>query len=110
LPRQQFAGRRNRVAPGGRGTDDVNSQGARMANRGDARADHVGDDGARIRGDAVVDAAVCLRMDFALNLSGNDAQARRGHARYTDPFPDFILRHGFFTAGNRLERRGVVRR
>ena len=34
----------------------------------DARSNHDGADGARIRGDAVVDAAVCVRMDFTFDL------------------------------------------
>ena len=34
----------------------------------DARSNHDGADGARIRGDAVVDAAVCLRMDFTFDV------------------------------------------
>ena len=49
-----------------------------MANRYDARANRVRGDGARVRGDALVDAAVYLRMDFIFNLPGSDAQARRG--------------------------------
>ena len=39
-----------------------------MANRGDARSNHVGGDGARIRGNAMADAALCLRMDLVFNL------------------------------------------
>jgi hypothetical protein len=97
LSRQQSAGRGNCLAPGWRRADDVHSQGPGMADRGDARSNHVGGDGARICGDAVVDAAVCLRMDFIFNLRGNDAQARRGRARYIDSMPHYILRRGIFT-------------
>ena len=68
LSRQQSAGRCNCVARGGRRADDVSSQGLGMANRRDARSNHDGADGARIRGDAVVDAAVCVRMDFTFDL------------------------------------------
>jgi len=41
-----------------------------MANRRDAGSNHVGGDGARIRGDALVDAAVCFRMDFISTYLG----------------------------------------
>src|SRR5258707_11250622 len=41
-----------------------------MANRGDARSNHVGGDGARIRGNAMADAALCLRMDSFSTYAG----------------------------------------
>ena len=63
----------------------------------DARSNHVGGDGARIRGDALVDAAVCFRMDFIFDLPRRDAQARRGRARCTDRLPHYLLRHSIFT-------------
>ena len=81
LSRQHSTWRGSCVAPGGRRTDDVHSQGAGMANRGDARSNHVDGHGARIRGDTRVDAAVCLWISFSSYVG--TAQARYGHARYT---------------------------
>ena len=98
------------MAPGGRRANDVNSQGPGLASRSGARPNHVGHDGARVCGNAVADAGVCLRMDFILNLRRNHAQARRWRARDPDSLPDYILRHRIFTRGNRLERSGLVRR
>src|SRR5277367_4941015 len=81
-----------------------------MANRGDARSGHLGGDGACIRGDAVVDAAVCLCLDFIFNLPGGDAQAWRGRDPYTDSMPHYILRRRVWTSGNWLELNSLVRR
>jgi hypothetical protein len=47
---------------------------------------------------------------FIFNPRGNDAQARRGPARYTDSLPHYILRRRICTSGNRFERSSLVRR